>query len=102
MKYIFEIHVRPGQSVEEYVEAWKSGSAIIQKQPGAQGTRLFRKIGEPDVLLAIADWTSKQHRDDAMAALALADPETQDVLRRHEMFGKLRMIGEFTDTTWKS
>ena len=64
--YIFEIKIKPGHTIKEYVSAWKNGSKIIQKKPGARGTRLYRKIGEPNVLLAIAEWKSKKSRDEAM------------------------------------
>ena len=56
MHFIFEVHVRPGYSPDQYAEAWLRASRIIQSAPGAQGTRLHRKIGDPNVLLAIATW----------------------------------------------
>lgn len=59
MKFIFEVRVKPGYTVEEYAESWVRASEVIQQTPGARGTRLHRKIGEPDVLLAIACWESK-------------------------------------------
>jgi len=52
MHFIFEVRIRPGYTPEQYAEAWVRASRIIQRAPGAQGTRLHRKIGEPDVLLA--------------------------------------------------
>jgi hypothetical protein len=54
MKFIFEVRIKPGHTEAEYVKAWQKGSTIIQEQPGAQGTRLHRKVGEQGVLLAIA------------------------------------------------
>ena len=101
MKYIFEIKIRNGHTVEEYVEAWRNGSVIIQKYSGARGTRLYRKINESDKLLAIADWESKTSRDSAMKALAESDAETQRVWKAHNEFGEFTKIGAFDETDWQ-
>ena len=45
MHYIFEVHIGPGYTPEQYADAWERASRYIQKAPGAQGTRLHRKIG---------------------------------------------------------
>src|SRR3989344_8244664 len=100
MKYIFEIKIKLGSTVEEYVEAWKAGSAIIQKSPGARGTRLYRKIGEPDRLLGIADWESKEARDRAMEKLEETDPATREVLDKHETYGEITKLGAYDETKW--
>lgn len=63
MHFIFEVHIKPGYSAEQYADAWLRASRLIQQAPGAPGTRLHRKIGDPDVLLAIATWESKAQRD---------------------------------------
>ena len=62
MHFIFEIVMQPGYPPERYAEAWVRASEIIQRAPGAMGTRLHRKIGSPDVLLAIAKMRLKQGR----------------------------------------
>ena len=59
MKYIFEVTVKDGHSAEEYADAWVRASELIQQAPGARGTELHRKIGEPNKLIAIASWDSK-------------------------------------------
>ena len=69
MIYVFEIKIKKGSKIDEYVSAWKTGSAIIQKMPGAHGTRLYSKIGDAKTLLAIAEWESKEARDKAMSKL---------------------------------
>ena len=53
-------------------EAWVRASRLIQAAPGARGTRLHRKLDDPRVLLAIASWDSKAHRD-AMEASNVFD-----------------------------
>ena len=53
MIFIFEVRIKPGYSAEEYAAAWVRASEMIQSAPGALGTRLHRKIGKPDVLVAI-------------------------------------------------
>ena len=46
MHYLFEITAKPGYTIEQYAEAWVRASELIQQAPGAQGTRLHRKIGD--------------------------------------------------------
>ena len=58
MKFIFQVHLRPGHTIEEYAHAWIRASEILQRAPGARGTLLHRKIGDPNTLLAIASWDS--------------------------------------------
>ena len=53
MKSIFEVRMKPGYMVDEYADAWVRASKIIQRTPGACGTYLHRKIGDPTTLLAI-------------------------------------------------
>lgn len=99
MKYIFLIRVKEGQTVEEYVEAWRCASEVIQRMPGARGTRLHRAIGDPRTLLAIAEWESKEARDAAMARLK-QDPATRKATGRHLEFGEFSLVGEFDDADW--
>jgi hypothetical protein len=47
MKFIFEVRMKPGYTVDEYADAWIRASKIIQRTPGARGTYLHRKIGDP-------------------------------------------------------
>jgi heme-degrading monooxygenase HmoA len=56
MHYIFEVTAKPGHQIEQYAEAWERASQLIQQAPGAQGTRLHRKIGDERTALAIATW----------------------------------------------
>ena len=51
MKYIFEITIKPNSTQEEYIEAWQKSSSLIQKSPGASGTKLYGKIGEVNKLI---------------------------------------------------
>jgi hypothetical protein len=59
MHYLFEVAAKPGYTIEQYAEAWVRASELIQQAPGAQGTRLHRKIGDERTALAIATWESK-------------------------------------------
>ena len=63
MHYLFEVTAKPGYTIEQYAEAWMRASELIQQAPGAQGTRLHRKIGDERTALAIATWESKSARD---------------------------------------
>lgn len=99
LKYVFLIRVKEGRTVEEYIEAWKCASAVIQRMPGARGTRLHRAIGDPRTLLAIAEWESKEARDTAMIRLK-QDPATRKAIGRHLEFGDFSLVGEFDDADW--
>jgi heme-degrading monooxygenase HmoA len=98
MKFIFEVRMNPGYTVEQYARAWVEASRIIQQAPGARGTFLHRKIGEPDTLLAIATWESKAHRD------AKDDGRSETVRRilaEHARKVEIRVIGEFEEPEWR-
>ncbi|MDH3546701.1 MAG: antibiotic biosynthesis monooxygenase [Gammaproteobacteria bacterium] len=97
MLFIFEVRVRPGYSAEQYAEAWVRASQLIQQAPGARGTRLHRKIGDPNVLLAIATWESKQQRD---AMEAEPDKLVADIIAAEARFVDVRVIGEFEEAEW--
>ena len=47
MKFIFEVRVKPGTTVEEYADAWVEASRIIQRTPGARGTCLLYTSPSP-------------------------------------------------------
>ncbi|HCO64073.1 MAG TPA: antibiotic biosynthesis monooxygenase, partial [Alcanivorax sp.] len=94
MKYIFEVRMKDGYTVEEYAQGWIEASEIIQQTPGARGTYLHRKIGEPDTLLAIAHWDSKAHRDakdDSRSAKVKA------ILEKHARTCEITPLGEFEE-----
>ncbi|MGD8418362.1 MAG: antibiotic biosynthesis monooxygenase [Pseudomonadales bacterium] len=97
MHFIFEVHVRPGYTAEQYADAWVRASRLIQQAPGARGTRLHRKIGDPNVLLAIATWESKAARD-AMEAEQRED--IRAIIDEQAEFVEVRVIGEFEAPEW--
>tara|TARA_R110002110_G_scaffold415561_1_gene650713 strand:- start:8328 stop:8654 length:327 start_codon:yes stop_codon:yes gene_type:complete len=97
MHYIFEVHLHPGYSAEEYAESWQRASRIIQRAPGARGTRLHRKIGDERVLLAIATWDSKQQRDAMEGDLP---DEVERIIRSQAPFIDFKLIGEFEAPEW--
>jgi quinol monooxygenase YgiN len=96
MKFLFEVHIKPGFKAEQYAESWVRASEIIQRQAGARGTRLHRKIGDPNVLLAIAEWDSKTERDAAQGRLPHADA----IIREAAKYCDIRLIGEFDEAEW--
>ena len=98
MHFIFEIKMKPGFPPERYAEGWIEASTIIQQAPGAQGTRLHRKIGEPDVLLAIATWESKAMRDEMEGT---PDPRVQAIIARQTEHVEFRLIGEYEAPEWE-
>lgn len=97
MKYLFEVHIKPGHTAEEYADAWVRASRLIQQAPGARGTKLHRKIGDPNVLVAIATWDSKTARD---AMEGRHDPTIAAIIRSAAPFCEIRPIGEFDEPEW--
>lgn len=97
MIFVFEVIVSPGYPAEAYAEAWVRASEIIQRAPGARGTRLHRKIGDDCRLLAIASWDSKAQRD---AMEASPSEEVRRIIREQAEFVEVRVIGEFEDPEW--
>ena len=97
MHYIFEVALKPGYSAEQYADAWIRASEIIQRAPGAQGTRLHRKIGDPSRLLAIATWESKAARD---AMEAVLPDEVQEIIAEQVPHVEINLIGEFEAPEW--
>ena len=97
MKFIFEVRIKPGYTAEQYAEAWVRASEIIQRAPGARGTFLHRKIGDPDTLLAIASWESKAQRD---AKDDGRDDTVRRILDAQAARCEIRVIGEFDEPAW--
>ncbi len=97
MKFLFEVHIKPGHTAEQYADAWVRASEIIQRAPGARGTRLHRKIGDPNVLLAIASWDSKADRD---AMEGKPDERVRAIIGEQAAHCEIRVIGEFEDAEW--
>jgi heme-degrading monooxygenase HmoA len=95
--FIFEVHVKPGYTAEQYAAAWVAASKLIQRAAGARGTRLHRKIGDANSLLAIATWDSKANRD---AMEANADARIRKIIASQAEFVDVRVIGEFEAPEW--
>ncbi|MEM1154342.1 MAG: antibiotic biosynthesis monooxygenase [Pseudomonadota bacterium] len=98
MHFIFEVHIKPGYSAGQYADAWLRASEIIQQSPGAQGTRLHRKIGDPNVLLAIATWESKALRDEMELRHSA---KVQDIITSQAEFVDIVLVGEFEAPEWE-
>lgn len=97
MKYIFEVRIREGYSVEQYADVWLRASELIQQAPGARGTELHRKIGDPNALIAIAHWDSKAARD---AMEARHDARVADIIRSAAPSVEIRLLGEYEEPEW--
>lgn len=97
MKYIFEVRIKEGHTAEEYADAWVRASEIIQQAPGARGTELHRKVGDPNVLIAIASWDSKEARD---AMEGQHNPEVARIISSAAPFCDITPLGEFEDPEW--
>lgn len=97
MKYIFEVRIREGYQAEDYADAWVRASELIQQAPGARGTMLHRKIGDPSTLIAIASWDSKAARDAMEADKA---PRITEIIRSAAPFVEVIPLGEFEEPEW--
>ena len=97
MKYIFEVHIQPGYTAEDYADAWVRASKLIQQAPGARGTELHRKVDDPNTLIAIAHWQSKAQRD---AMDAQHNPVIDEIIKSAAPTCEIRVIGEFEDPEW--
>lgn len=93
------MRVKPGFTVEEYAQGWVEASEIIQQTPGARGTYLHRKIGEPDKVLAIAHWDSKADRD---AKDDSRSEKVKAILAKHAKVCEVTVIGEFDEPEWQA
>ncbi len=97
MKFIFQIGIKKGHTKKQYIDAWKKGSAIIQKSAGAQGTTLYQNMSNPNTLLAMATWKSKKARDAAMKRLHTATPKTKEIITEHRKHANTINIGNFEE-----
>jgi hypothetical protein len=97
MKFIFEVHIKPDHTAEQYAAAWLRVSEILQRAPGARGTRLHRKIGDPHILLAIASWASKADRD---AMERRRDETIRLLLQEASQHCEITVLGEFDEPEW--
>jgi hypothetical protein len=98
MYFIFEVRIKDGYRAEDYASVWLRASKLIQRSPGARGTRLHRKVGDPSVLLAIATWESKEARDAMEEELAQG---IADLIDSQSDYVDIRLIGEFEAPEWE-
>ena len=99
MIFVFEVRIRSAHTPEQYADAWVRASRIIQRSPGARGTRLHRRIGDPGTLIAIASWDSKAARDAAEVALR-EHTELHATLSEAGTHAEVTILGEFDDPEW--
>ena len=99
MRFIFEVNIRPGHTAAQYADAWVRASRIIQRAPGARGTRLHQSITDPARLIAIASWDSKEARD--AADVSLRDHgELRAILAEASTHAEITILGEFERPEW--
>ena len=76
---------KPGQEAD-YIAQWQRGSDVIQTYPGALGTKLFSKVGEPGATYAMADWVSKEAREQAFDKIKQERSDAEEVLGKYKEF----------------
>jgi quinol monooxygenase YgiN len=97
VKFIFEVRIKTGHTAEQYAAAWVRVSKLLQQAPGARGTQLHRKIGDPGTLIAIASWESKAARD---AMDQHRDETVRAILMEAAHHCTINFLGEFEDPEW--
>ena len=97
MLYVFEVHIKPGHTAEQYADAWVRASKIIQRAPGARGTRLHGRRNGPTGWLGIAVGESKLQRD---AMEASPSDAVKTSIASQAPFVDIRVVGEFDDPQW--
>lgn len=88
-RFVFLARVKDDCTQEQYVEAWREGSAVIQQEPGALGTKLYEVPGTR-FLIAVALWESEEARLASAEKLGRIDDANSDplsVTQRHKLFG---------------
>jgi heme-degrading monooxygenase HmoA len=98
-RYIFQVKVTPGKE-ESFEKAWHNGSVPIQQCPGAQGTRLHKKLGTKNLYIAIAEWESVTARTAAFATLDQPGNPLGEEMRHwghNSVFGEVTLIAEIDE-----
>ena len=90
MHYLFEVIAKPGYTIEQYAQAWVRASELIQQAPGAQGTRLHRKIGDESTALAIAMETRPRATSPASLPGCAGDHRVSGAVCRHPFVGEFK------------
>jgi hypothetical protein len=63
MHFIFEVHIKPGYTPEQYAEAWVRASEIIQRSSGVQGSTPLYWVSSG------APWSPTAKRGMALSAM---------------------------------
>jgi hypothetical protein len=91
-RFIFGVRFRSEEALAAFIPHWEATSRIIQQEPGACGTKLHRLQGELAVL-AIAEWTSKEARDNAFIAIEKKYHSAHPVRQSNSQFGDVFIVG---------
>ena len=97
MHYIFLVTANDGYSIELYAESWYRASELFQRAPGAQGTRLHRRVGVEGRALAIATWESSRQG----CRRELQGPDVQAIIESQADWVTIQFIGEFEAPEWE-
>jgi hypothetical protein len=95
--YVFRFVLQHGHSIEEYIKDWVEGSKIIQQEPGARGTKLYR-MSNRHVYYAVATWDSRSAREAMLEKLFKkvsdsVEAERLRVLVKHEQHAHIDCLG---------
>lgn len=98
-RYVFRVDFENEQMREQFIEHWKTASALIQTLPGSRGTKLHSVHGSSS-LMAIAEWDSKELRDSGMDELHKGNSNVSVqwlAMPKNEDFGMVTLLGEIDE-----
>lgn len=92
-RFVWHIKLNNPDNEQAFVDNWHTGSAIIQKYPGALGTHLHAVRDKPGEFFAVADWESQMARDAMQADI---DAGTSEHSQKWQKLPKAETFGRIT------
>ncbi len=74
------------------IAGWREATVVLQKYPGAKGTKMHKVIDEPGTFVGIADWESKAARDAVQVDIEAGQSELGKIWQtfpKNEEFGEV-------------
>jgi hypothetical protein len=91
-RYIWKIELNNDVKEEDFINHWRTGSAILQTYMGALGTHIHEVRGQKRAYFAVAEWESQTARDSMMEDAEHGDSEQAQEWRslpKNESFGRV-------------
>lgn len=92
IRFVFQARLKPGCTEQQYIDAWRRGSQLVQVLPGARGTIMHRSLDYSNTYMAIATWDSKEARDSAMYELGQMDQSILEIWNEDEQYATFLLV----------